>query len=171
MLNPAGQSDLRVLCLASENSNISPVVKKSADQVFGERVRPERKHRGWTQPELAEMLHDKGIRPMHAVIISKIETGDRPARVTEAARLAECFGVSVDALAGRTTDPRDDRAYALRVLATPRTAPGIRCWTSRIALHERLSDVLGTGFDFEGREQLQADYQRAWTRCAAGPWQ
>lgn len=92
------------------------MARKSADQQFGERVRIERKHRGWTQPGLAEMLHDKGIRPMQSVIVSKIESGDRPARVTEAAGIAECFGVSVDALLGRTTDPRDDQAYARRVL-------------------------------------------------------
>ena len=38
--------------------------RKGVDQQFGERVRVERKHRGWTQPELAKMLSDKGIEPM-----------------------------------------------------------------------------------------------------------
>ena len=161
MLNPAGQSDLRVLRLTSDDSNISPVVKKSPDVVFGERVRLERKQRGWPQSQLSEMLRAKGVEHMHTVTISKIEAGDRPARLTEALRLAECFGVSVDALAGRTTDPRDDRMYALRVLADTADRSRRQVLDITIALHERLSDVLVTGFDFEGREQLQADYQRA----------
>lgn len=133
--------------------------RKGADARFGERVRAERKHRGWTQPELAKMLHDKGIRPMQAVIISKIESGERPARVTEAASIAECFEVSVDALLGRTTDERNDRDYAQRVLRdiARRSAQQIR--DIRSMLGERIFAVHGsiTPEDWSKRAQI------AWT--------
>ena len=121
------------------------MARKSVDQQFGERVRVERKHRGWTQPELAKMLSDKGIGPMGPVTISKIESGDRPARIIEALGIAECFGVSVDALLGRSTDQRDNQAYALRSLriTADRSAHQIRDIAN--TLNERLADMYGTG--------------------------
>ena len=118
---------------------------RSTDTQFGERVRAERRHRGWTQPELAKILRDKGIDPMHAVTVSKIEAGDRPVRITEALSLAECFGVSVDALLGHSTDPRDDQAYARRVLRDISLRSAQQIHDIANALSERIYTVHGSG--------------------------
>ena len=128
--------------------------RKSVDQQFGEQVRVERKHRGWTQPKLAKMLSDKGIEPMQAVIISRIESGDRQARIIEALGIAECFGVSVDALLGHSTDERDDQAYARRVLHDIALRSAQQIHDIANALSERIFAVHGSTDEWPKRAQL-----------------
>jgi transcriptional regulator with XRE-family HTH domain len=96
---------------------------------------------------------------MQEVIISKIESGERPARITEALGLAQCFGVSVDALLGRGTERLDNREYALRSLriTADRSAHQIRDIAN--ALDERLTDMYGTGLTLE---EWPAEGWRAW---------
>jgi transcriptional regulator with XRE-family HTH domain len=130
--------------------------RKGVDAQFGERVKAERKRCRWTQPELAKMLKDKGIQPMGPVTISKIESGDRPARLTEALRLAECFGVSVDALLGRTTDRRDDHAYALRAMGDVARRSAVQLHDINATLCERLEELAPFG-----SEDLQASVRDA----------
>ena len=99
------------------------------------------------------------MNPWVAVTISKIESGDRPARIIEALGIAECFGVSVDALLGRSTDRRDNQAYALRSLriTADRSAHQIRDIAN--TLNERLADMYGTGLSLE---EWPAEGWRAW---------
>ncbi len=131
--------------------------RKWVDSQFGKRVKAERERHSWTQEELAKMLSDKGIRPMHAVTIAKIESGYRSVRINEALGLADLFGASLDALLGHTTDPRDDQAYALLGLADTAKRSARQVADIAAAVAERLQDV----HEF-AHENLRADGQRAW---------
>ena len=75
--------------------------QKWSDRDFGKRVKAHRSDRGWTQPQMAKMLSDNGIYPMHSTTIAKIEAGERSVRINEAVGIAELFGVSLDSFVGR----------------------------------------------------------------------
>jgi transcriptional regulator with XRE-family HTH domain len=57
--------------------------------------------RDWTQPQMAKMLNSKGIAPMGASTIAKIEAGTRSVRINEAVAIADLFEISLDSLLGR----------------------------------------------------------------------
>ena len=76
-------------------------MQKWADDRFGKRVKAERERRGWSQAEMAKILSDKGLRPMHPTTVAKIEAGDRSVRINEAVGMADLFEVSMDSLLGR----------------------------------------------------------------------
>jgi transcriptional regulator with XRE-family HTH domain len=87
---------------------------KWADSRFGERLKDERGHRRLTQPQLAKLLAEKGIKPMHATTIAKIEAGTRSVRINEAVGIADLLGVSLDSLLGhRHTPDLEDLTNAL----------------------------------------------------------
>jgi transcriptional regulator with XRE-family HTH domain len=75
--------------------------EKWIDQRFGKRVKYERDHRGWSQAEMAKMLSDNGIQPMHSTTIAKIEAGTRSVRINEALGIANLFATSLDELLDR----------------------------------------------------------------------
>jgi transcriptional regulator with XRE-family HTH domain len=136
------------------------MARRWTDDFFGQRLRAERKHRGWSQIEMAKMLSDKGTR-MEATIIAKIEAAKRSVRIDEALAISDLFDVSLDGLLGRTSNLRNDRAYALRALADTADRSKRQALDITIALGEGLADVLALGFDFDERQTLQADCQRA----------
>ena len=74
---------------------------KWTDRCFGKRVKKERDHRGWSQAEMAKMLSDNGIQPMHPTTIAKIEMGMRSVRINEAVGIANLFATSLDELLDR----------------------------------------------------------------------
>lgn len=94
---------------------------------------------------------------MHEVTVSKIESGDRPARITEALSIAELFGVSVDALLGHSTDERDDQAYARRVLRDISLRSAQQIHDIANALSERTFVAHGSADEWPKRAQI------AWT--------
>ena len=94
---------------------------------------------------------------MQAVIISKIESGDRPARIIEALGIAECFGVSVDALLGHSTDERDDQAYARRVLHDIALRSAQQIHDIANALSERIFAVHGSSDEWPKQAQIAWD--------------
>lgn len=66
---------------------------------------------------MADKLSDKGIAPMHATTIAKIEAGSRSVRINEAVGIADLFEVSLDSLLGRKQLTQDEElAQDLRVL-------------------------------------------------------
>lgn len=67
---------------------------------FSEALKALRKERRWSQGELEKRLAAKGIQ-LHATTIAKIEKGERPVNITEAAAIADLFGRSMDELSGR----------------------------------------------------------------------
>lgn len=77
---------------------------KWVDSRFGDWLKAERTKRGWSQPQLAKMMSARGIAPMHATTIAKIEAASRSVRINEAVALADLFEVSLDWLLGREPD-------------------------------------------------------------------
>src|SRR6185312_5282971 len=91
--------------------------EKWTDKRFGKRVKAKRDARGWSQADMAKMLSDRGIHPMHPTTVAKIEAGDRSVRITEAVGIADLFEVSVDSLLGRKPGAqRSEQTYLLRAL-------------------------------------------------------
>lgn len=66
-----------------------------AERRFGARVRQARTERGWSQRELAADLAAKGIK-LDPSAITRLEKGQRPIRLDEAATLAEIFGIPLE---------------------------------------------------------------------------
>lgn len=59
---------------------------------FGNKVRQWRQARNWSQEDLADRLREQGF-DMHQTTVAKIERGNRPLRVAEAAAIATIFRV------------------------------------------------------------------------------
>lgn len=55
------------------------------DRVFGQRLQEARESRGWSMTELASLLGDAGLGKLHAATIGRMERGERPVRLHEAA--------------------------------------------------------------------------------------
>jgi transcriptional regulator with XRE-family HTH domain len=88
--------------------------EKWTDERFGKRVKHERDLRGWSQAEMAQMLSDNGIQPIHPTTIAKIEGGTRSVRINEALGIANLFEASLDELLDRARYAfADDLALAL----------------------------------------------------------
>lgn len=73
---------------------------------LGNRVAALRAERGWSQVELAERLGANRLSVMH------IEAGRRLPRVERLLGLADAFGVSTDALLGRSVVVGEQQAWA-----------------------------------------------------------
>jgi len=86
------------------------------EEYLRKRLRAEREDRGWSQPEMAKRLSDKGIHT-HPTAISKAEAGERAFRIEEVVAAAELFGLSVDALLGRKGGLPDQADHAMSELA------------------------------------------------------
>ena len=73
---------------------------------FVNRVKAERKQRGWSQADLADRLVSAGLRA-HPTTIAKIEAMDRTIRLDEAVVLASAFDLTLDEMiASRSYDQR-----------------------------------------------------------------
>ena len=91
------------------------VSQKWTDGGFGKRLRGAREDRGWTQGDLSERLAEVGVT-ITPLQVARMEKGERSVRATEAAALADLYGVSVDGLLGRHARPVADLNHAIRVL-------------------------------------------------------
>lgn len=65
---------------------------ETAGQRFAKRMRQERQRRGWRQEDLALWAAGEGLT-LHATGFSKIENGQRPVSLDEAAAIAAAFGI------------------------------------------------------------------------------
>jgi transcriptional regulator with XRE-family HTH domain len=84
---------------------------------FRERMSYERKQRGWSQADLAEMLTSNGIDKMYHTTVAKIEGGDREVKLDEAAAIADLYGLSLDAMLGRKQAPAaNEFVHGVRLL-------------------------------------------------------
>jgi transcriptional regulator with XRE-family HTH domain len=126
---------------------------------FRERVRDERRRRGWTQVNVAKMLSDKGFDDINNTVVSKIERGERMVRLAEAVGFADVFGVSLDYLLGRNPDVDRNRAFLLRcVRDTSRNAVG-QLGALAATIRDSFADL--SGFEFDGHASLAAEGRRA----------
>jgi transcriptional regulator with XRE-family HTH domain len=127
--------------------------QKWTDERFGKKVRTLRESRRWSQAEVAKMLLDKGIQPMHPTTVAKIETGDRSVRINEAAAIADLFNVSLDSLLGREiVNEGDDLAYRLGILVASAHESYLLVGPVMRTVQEPLEELPG---DFEGADDLQ----------------
>lgn len=78
-----------------ENNELS--VADLAKRTFGESVRKYRQANEWTQDALARNVTANGINATQTMI-AKIERGDRPTSIAEAAVIAATFNIPVQAL-------------------------------------------------------------------------
>jgi transcriptional regulator with XRE-family HTH domain len=132
--------------------------RKWTEHYFSKRLKAEREDRKWTQAELAKLLDDRDV-PMHWTTIAKIEKGERSVRIDEAAAIAEVFGVSVDALLGRTVGVESDLAYMLRALLDTARQSSAQLMAIGGALQSRFRDL--ESFEFDGRETVYEEGGRA----------
>lgn len=81
---------------------------KWTEDCFRKALREERNRRELTLEELADVLKANGL-DVHWTTLGKIENGTRSVRIDEAARIADVFETSVDAMLGRAAaaDPID----------------------------------------------------------------
>ena len=134
--------------------------QKWTDDRFGERLRTERERRKWSQAQMATMLADRGVQPMHPTTIAKIEAGDRSVRINEAVEIADLFEMSLDTLVGRATaNPGSDLALVLRdVIDTAMTL-----WEQQAGIREVFHDCFADlqALEFTDRDRLEQHVQMA----------
>lgn len=127
--------------------------QKWTDEHFGKRVKAEREYRGWSQADMAKLLSDKGIHPMHPTTVAKIEAGDRSVRINEAVGIADLFEVSLDSLLGRKPGAQQDELqYVLRLLRGTARQSSQQVEAIMETIHQQLEE-LPIGYD--GADQLQ----------------
>lgn len=80
-----------------ENEQRNPDLGELAKTAFGSAVRSFRIASDWTQEDLARMLTAKGVKATQTMV-AKIERGDRPTPVSEAAVIAGIFGIPIQSL-------------------------------------------------------------------------
>lgn len=80
---------------------------------FGAGVRAARERLGWTQQQLSDRLLEHDLR-MDTSAITRVESGSRDVRLSEAARIATALGATLDQLVPQPPDPQKkfDRTFA-----------------------------------------------------------
>jgi transcriptional regulator with XRE-family HTH domain len=111
------------------------------DSDFRKNIRTERESRKWSQARVAKLLSDKGIDSIFTTTIAKIELGERPAKLNEAAALADVFGVSLDALIGRRRLRSGDKSLPLNALAKRTTGTAVAADALEAGLREHLDEL------------------------------
>lgn len=99
-------------------------------------LRGERERRGWSQAKLSQVLSEHGIDGKYPSTITKIESGDRAVHADELVAFAEIFGISVDALLGRTGGT--DMAASAGWAASKLTATAQKTASEVRGLHDRI---------------------------------
>ncbi|MEI6622337.1 MAG: helix-turn-helix transcriptional regulator [Actinomycetes bacterium] len=111
-----------------------------AERRFGRRMRQERERLGLTQLQLAERIRSLGV-DLHPSAIAKMEDRNavkpRGIRLSEAAAIAEVFGLSISEM----TRPQRDDLARLAEQARDVVANNNRAMASWIDLHRALDDV------------------------------
>ncbi|MDT5120367.1 MAG: hypothetical protein QOE30_6106, partial [Mycobacterium sp.] len=129
---------------------------------FGKRVQIERTNRGWSQAEMARMLSENGIDPMHPTTIAKIEAGQRSVRINEALGIAELFEASIDSLLGRKPGTQNNELeYALRLLRDTARQSSQQIFTAMEAIREQLNDLPK---EFDNAGTLQNLGNHVWSK-------
>lgn len=128
--------------------------EKWTDDDVGQRIKGERERRGWSQANMARMLSRRGIEPMHATTVAKIEAGSRSLRVTEAVGIADLFEISVDTLLGRhPVAEGGDLLYRLRMLRDTAQKLAPQSLATAESIREQIMEMPK---GFEGSESLRA---------------
>ncbi len=129
---------------------------------FRDRLRSERKRRGWSQEQLCERLAQQRT-PISQSVISKMESARREPRPDELVAIAKVFGLTVDTMLGHKGGKDDSLDYALRSMrdTVRRSVTAIRMAANDIDAAE--GEVFS--YVFAGNRQL-AQYLSAFHRHA-----
>ena len=84
-------------CRLIRMPTIEPSIADLARRTFGESVKKYRLANDWTQDALARAITANGVNATQTMI-AKIERGDRPTSISEAAVIAATFGTPVQSL-------------------------------------------------------------------------
>lgn len=74
------------------------------DEQYGRRLRAIREDRGFTLAQMVELIKESGIGYMNTSTLSRIETGVRPVRLTEAQVIGKILRVSVESMTSEFED-------------------------------------------------------------------
>jgi transcriptional regulator with XRE-family HTH domain len=141
--------------------------KKWTEDYFSKRLKTERERRKWSQAEMAKMLRDNGIQPMHWTTVAKIEKGERSVRIDEAAGIADLFGISVDTLLGRRAKPKSDLVHTLTAVADTAYRSSAQIGEIITAVRDRITDVSAFEDNLPVRDTLIAGCERAYAALVA----
>jgi transcriptional regulator with XRE-family HTH domain len=131
-----------------------------------QRIQSERERRGLSQADVADYLTRKGI-PCYRTTITKIEAGMRDARVDEISAIADMFGISLDALTGRT--PRDtDLLWAVSKLTGNAQKMSTEVSALRLRFIADAEDVRAIADDFHAADLLAYSHTVAAKLSEAG---
>ena len=83
-------------------------------ELFSAAMKRERRGRGWSQADLAQLLRARGLSA-HPTTVAKIEAGERAIRLDEAAVIASVLEMTIDDL---LAEPRYDQRQALDSFVT-----------------------------------------------------
>lgn len=158
--DPASDSDDLKGALGTEESH------------FVEAMRSAREILGWSQGEFARRLKKAGLRNFHQTTVSRIEQGERPVRLAEAAIIARVLGQDLDSM---TAPPRKQRSAARVIAASQRSHDSAIELEAAIArfvadareLNEALEDATRTMRDPSGADADAAGVMALATRLAA----
>lgn len=127
------------------------------EEQFRKRLRELREERGWSQDQLANMLHDKGFDWLIKTTISKIEAGKRNVRIDEAVAIADLFQLPLDVLLSRSSARKVDlQSFLTSALGAVKEFEG----KVQVALGGLVSGAnVVAGLDFEGRDELMREFK------------
>lgn len=75
------------------------------NELFGHKVKRERLARGWSVPDFAERLNRASLKNFHPTTVSRMESGERPTRIFEAATIANVLGRDLASLLEGLSSP------------------------------------------------------------------
>jgi transcriptional regulator with XRE-family HTH domain len=108
---------------------------------FRKNLRDQRDSRNWSQAHLAKLLSARGLS-VYATTIAKVEAGERGATIDEIVAVADVFGVSVDALVGRSSRrQRGDKNLPLHALAKRTAATAVAVEALEAGVREFLGEL------------------------------
>lgn len=112
----------------------TPASPISQEEAFGRAVAFWRGHRELSQRQLADRLTARGMR-LDAPAVSRIESGSRSVRLTEAMLIAEVLDLELDALVGFALSPAQQLHRLRRAAdsAMNELEPLLQLWLSRLA--------------------------------------
>lgn len=105
-------------------------MSKTPDQLVGQAIQERRVSHGYSQGSFAEKLRKRGVNWSQGTL-SRVELGERPVRLVEAAVVAASLGVELDVLLreGASTEDKVRAAHA-EVIASIKAIPEAVRWAT-----------------------------------------
>lgn len=111
------------------------------DSEYGKRMKVLRDGRGLTQAEVVRRMREHGVNYMNASTLSRIESGARPMRLSEAGVLSDIYKIRLSTFTVRG----DGFAYIAKMMARDREAR-----RKYVAFRDLVADLVQEQSDFPG---------------------